>query len=1307
MVAPQPTPLVTIRITDLRARCDGLMLTDRRRLQRRISGAAKISAPEKRNKVLASIKTEIDKAADKVTARQAARPAKISYPADLPITNRRQELLDTIRDNQVVIVAGETGSGKSTQLPKLCLELGRGVGGFIGHTQPRRIAARSIATRVAEELGSTVGELVGFTVRFSDQVGDTTMIKLMTDGILLNEVHRDRRLSRYDTIIIDEAHERSLNIDFLLGYLKNLLPKRPDLKVIITSATIDTERFSAHFSDAPVVEVSGRTYPVEILYRPLDDPTQPEPRDQPQGISDAVVELFTEKDGDILVFCSGEREIRDAADTLEDLGLRHTEIVPLYGRLSAGEQNRVFQKHTGRRIVLATNVAETSLTVPGIRAVVDAGTARISRYGRRTKVQRLPIEAISQASADQRAGRCGRLGPGVCIRLFSEDDYNSRPEFTEPEIQRTGLASVILQMAALDLGDIESFPFLDPPDSRSIRDGVALLEEVGALDLEGADPRRRLTKIGRNLARLPLDVRIGRMVLEADRNMCLSEVEVIAAALSIQDPRERPLEKEQQADQMHARFADKESDFLGWVRLWEYIRTERRARTSNQFRRLCRDEYLNYRRVREWQDIHSQLRDITDELKLHRNRKPADVDTIHKSLLSGLLSNIGKKNPDGYEYRGARGARFYISPGSTLFKHAPEWVMAAELVETSRLWAHSAVGIPPEWAEEVGAHLVKRSHSDPWWDAKRGSAVAKESVTLYGIPLQTDRVVQFGRYDQAASRELFIRHALVAGEWDTTHRFATHNYDRIDEVLEMEARERRTNLLIDDDTLVEFFSERIPDDITTTRHFDRWWRDIKESQPHLLDLHLTDLIDPEAAAPDPEAYPEVWEYGDLDLPLEYEFDPTSPADGMTVDVPLQGLVRIDPAVFEWHVPGMREELVTALIRSLPKNYRKLFAPVPDTAQTVLNRISPREGGGLLIPLRRELIRLGGTPIPIDAFDLDGLPAHLRPIFRIIDESGTPIATGPDLPQLKNLVKEETRSVVQAASHDLERTGLTSWSIGELPTVVEVAGDGPAMQAYPALVDEDESVGVRLLATPTEQDTAMWQGTIRLLLLNLPSPGKLLRPFLTPEAKQALRTGPHADQTEWVEDCLGCALGEIVVEAGGPAWDGVGFDRLLTRARDELHTRVTSVAQDSLALLVALESTEVAFNRLDEERHVAAITDIANQVGSLIYPRFLTSIGSERIPDVRRYLEAIERRIDRLPQDAVRDTTNLELVHQLEEELDRLSAAMPDEPRLMDVAWMIQEFRVSLFAQTLGTRGKVSEKRIRNLLTEIEDGGNSN
>lgn len=1292
---------MTVSISDLRGRTDGLMLADRRSLQRRISGAAKISAPQKRAKVLEGLAVEIEKAAARIETKRAARPEAISYPADLPITARRDELLETIKANQVVIVAGETGSGKSTQLPKLCLELGRGIDGLIGHTQPRRIAARSIANRVAEELHSTVGDLVGYKVRFSDQVGDKTLVKLMTDGILLNEIHRDRRLSHYDTIIVDEAHERSLNVDFLLGYLKNLLPKRPDLKVIITSATIDTERFAEHFDNAPVVEVSGRMYPVDLRYRPLLDPTQSDPRDQPQAITDAVVELFTEADGDILVFCSGEREIRDAADAVEELGLRHTEVVPLYGRLSSGEQNRVFQRHTGRRIVIATNVAETSLTVPGIRAVVDAGTARISRYGRRTKVQRLPIEPISQASANQRAGRCGRLGPGVCIRLYAEDDFNTRPEFTDPEIQRTGLASVMLQMAALDLGDIESFPFLDPPDSRSIRDGVALLEEVGAFALGGEETRRRLTKIGRRLARLPIDIRLGRMVLEADQNLCLHEVEVIAAALSIQDPRERPLAKEQQADQKHARFVDKDSDFLTWLHLWDFLRTERRARTSSQFRRLCRDEFLSYRRIREWQDIHSQLRDISDELKLHRNRKPADPEAILRSLLAGLLSHIGKKDPDGYEYRGARGARFFLSPGSTLFKRSPEWVMAAELVETSRLWARSVVALPPEWAEEIGTHLVKRSFSDPWWDPERGSAVARETVSLYGIPLQTDRVVQYGKTDPAVARDLLIRHALIAGEWQTEHSFAGHNEDRITEVLEMEARERRANLLVGDDTLVGFFADRIPDDITTVRHFDRWWRDTKTSHPHLLDLTLDDLIDPAAAQPDAQAFPEVWEYGDLGLPLEYEFDPSSPADGLTVDLPLLGLARIDPSVFEWHVPGMRLELITALIRSLPKQLRKAFAPVPETASTVLSRLDPRQDAGLLVPLRRELKRIGGFPIPVDAFDLGSLPPHLRPTFRIMDESGFVIAAGDNLAQLKSEIRDETATAVGSAGHEIEDTGLTAWSIGELPRTVQIAGTGHTVEAYPALVDEGDSVAIRLLATAGEQDAAMWQGTIRLLLLSMPSPGKLLRPMLTPEAKQALRSGPHENQTEWVDDVLGCALREIITDVGGPAWNAVEFDSLLLVARDELHPRVTEIAAVSLAVLDALQTLEIAFNRPQVQGHEAALQDIADQAAALIYPGFLTAIGSRRLPDLRRYLEAATHRIDRLPQDPLRDTQMMSRVHDLESELDRLQTALPDEPRLIEVGWMLQELRVSLFAQSLGTRIKVSSKRIRNLMTEIE------
>lgn len=1277
--------------SDLRSRLDGLPPNDRRRFRRRLAGAERIPDPERRQEVLATVADDIDASRRRINGRRAAAPHKLAYPAELPITESRQELLDTIRRHQVVIVAGETGSGKSTQLPKLCLELGRGIEGMIGHTQPRRIAARSIAERVAEELGSTVGGLVGYTVRFSDQVGDLTLVKVMTDGILLAEIHRDRNLTRYDTIIIDEAHERSLNIDFLLGHLKTLLPKRPDLKVIITSATIDTERFAEHFDNAPVVEVSGRTYPVEMRYRPLDDPTEPEPRDQPQGICDAVVDLFTEGTGDILVFCSGEREIRDAADALTELDLPHTEVLPLYARLSSAEQHRVFQPHRGRRVVLATNVAETSLTVPGIRYVVDAGTARISRYSRRTKVQQLPIEPVSQASADQRAGRCGRLGPGICIRLYSEDDFNARHEFTEPEIRRTNLASVILQMAARDLGDIETFPFLDPPDARTIRDGIALLVELGAVRPEHHGTGRWLTKLGRQLAEFPLDLRMARMVIEADRADCIKEVLVIASALAIQDPRERPVEKRQHADQLHARFRDEGSDLLSWLHLWDYLSKERRARTSNQFRRMCRDEFLNYRRVREWQDIHAQLRDVAGELGFNPNRRPATPETIHRTLLAGLLSHVGHKDPDGFEYRGGRGARFSINPGSTLFKKSPEWVMAAELVDTTRLWARGLAAVDPEWVEEAADHLIKRSHSDPWWEPERGSSMVRETITLYGLPLQTDRTVQYGQADPAGARELFIFHALVAGEWETDHAFVQHNRAMVDEVAQLEARQRRADLLADDEVVYEFFDGRIPADITSVRHFDRWWKETRRQNPHLLDLSLDVVIDPGADPVDEEAFPEAWTHGDLVMPLTYEFDPSSPTDGITVDVPIQGLDRVDPAVFEWHVPGLREELITALIRSLPKHLRKRFSPVPNTVRPLLEGLDP-DDGGLIRYLRQQLTRIGGVAIPADAFDFARLPAHLQPTFRVVDEEGSILAEGADLGALKTELKEEARATMAASGHHLEQTGLTAWSIGELPQVAELKGAVHAVKTYPALIDEGDSVGVRLLATPADQAGAMWDGTRRLLLLNLPSAGRLLRPLLTKEATEAVRGGPDATAADWAQDCLTCAVDQIMGEIGGLVWDGVAFERLLGATRDQLHETLEGVARISLQILSTLRSVRRALAGVSDAFETTT-EDIKDQLDRLIYPGFVTGVGAARLSDVHRYLQAIDRRLQQLPESSDRDRQRMASVRKLEVQHDRLRESLPDSPAVLEVAWMLQELRVSLFAQALGTRGKVSEKRI--------------
>ncbi|MGH3748481.1 MAG: ATP-dependent RNA helicase HrpA, partial [Micromonosporaceae bacterium] len=850
----------------------------------------------------------------------------------------------------------ETGSGKTTQLPKICLELGRGADGIIGHTQPRRLAARTVAERIAAELDTPLGATIGYQVRFTDKVSQTSMVKVMTDGILLNEIQRDRELRRYDTLIIDEAHERSLNIDFILGHLKQLLPRRPDLKLIITSATIDPERFAEHFSGlaqpggrpgrpAPIIEVSGRTYPVDVRYRPLPDTKDADgsTADQIQAICQAVAELRREPPGDILVFASGEREIRDTADALGKLNLPHTEILPLYARLSAAEQHRVFQAHSTSRIVLATNVAETSLTVPGIKYVIDPGAARISRYSHRTKVQRLPIEPISQASANQRKGRCGRTSDGICVRLYSEEDFDSRPEFTDPEILRTNLASVILQMTAARLGDVETFGFIDPPDARNITDGVRLLGELGALEPTrsgGGKPSRRsggsagkggplrLTRLGRRLAQLPLDPRLGRMLLEAERNSCVREVLTIVSALAIQDPRERPADQQQAADAMHRRFADPESDFLAYLNLWQHLTEQQRALSSNQFRKLCKAEFLHFLRVREWQDVHSQLRQIVKTLGMSLNEQAADSTRIHTSLLAGLLSHIGMKELDAkpqrqggkavperrkkHTYLGARNARFAVFPGSSLFKKPPPWVMAAELVETSQLWGRIVAQIEPEWVEPLAGHLVKRSHSEPHWEKKQGAVMAYEKVTLYGVPIVAQRKIHYSRVDPELSRELFIRHALTEGDWHAPHAFLTRNRALLDEVAELEHRSRRRGILVDDDVLFDFYQQRIPQDVVSARHFDSWWKQARKTEPALLDLTRSMLVTPAAEGVSDADYPDFWDVDGVRLRLTYQFEPGLQADGVTVEAPLPVLGNLDERTFTWQVPGLREELVTAL-----------------------------------------------------------------------------------------------------------------------------------------------------------------------------------------------------------------------------------------------------------------------------------------------------------------------------------------------------------------------------------------------------------
>jgi len=1231
----------------------------------------------------------------RIEARQAAVPV-IRYPEGLPVVERKDEILATIRDHQVVILAGETGSGKSTQLPKICLELGRGVRGLIGHTQPRRQAARAVAERVADELGTEVGDVVGYTVRFTDRVGDRTLVKVMTDGILLAELQRDRQLRRYDTLIIDEAHERSLNIDFILGYLRDLLPRRPDLKVIVTSATIDTERFAHHFHNAPIVEVTGRTYPVEVRYRPLiDDGDDEVERDQTTAIGEAIRELEREPAGDVLVFLSGEREIRDTAEAITALRMRDTEVLPLYARLSAAEQHRIFQPHPGRRIVLATNVAETSLTVPGIRYVVDAGTARVSRYSRRTKVQRLPIEAVSQAAANQRAGRCGRVAPGVCIRLYAEDDFDSRPEFTEPEILRTNLASVILQMASLGLGDVAAFPFVDPPDARNIADGMALLEELGALDLSEPDLRKRLTPLGRRLSGIPLDPRLARMVIEAETNGCVREVMVITSALSIQDPRERPVAKRQVADEFHARFADKDSDFLSYLHLWDYLREKQRELSSNQFRKLCRNEFLNYLRVREWQDIYSQVRQVGSGLGLRVHGEPSEPEPVHLSLLAGLLSHIGMKVEDSHEFVGARNARFSIQPGSALAKKPPKWVMAAELVETTRLWARVAARIQPEWAERVGGHLVKRTYSEPQWQRRRAGVTALERVTLHGLPIVTGRTVDYGRIDPAMSRDLFIGYALVEGDWDTHHRFVDDNRALIESVRTLEDRARRRDILVTDNALFDFFDGRVPADVVSGRHFDSWWKKQRQVDGSLLDFDRTLVIDPDAGDVDLDAFPDAWHLGDVELPLTYRFDPGAEDDGVTAHIPLPVLGALDDrSGFDWQVPGHRRELVTALIRSLPKTVRRHFVPVPDYVEAFLAAASPLDGP-LVDTLATRLTRMTGDAVRRDDFDVERLPDHLRLGFRIEDPTGRRVAFGRDLDAIRARLHGHLQAAItRAVGPTIERTGITTWDLGELPRHIDATSAGHTVRAFPALVEEGDSVAVRLFSSEREQATAMVTGTRRLLLSTLSSPLGTIDRLLKKETKLALALHRHGTAKSLLEECSAAAVDALVAEHGGPAWNTDGFGALREAIRPEFVDRTLQVVTTVGRILRARHDIEQRLDRITMTPLLPARLDVRRQLSRLTPPGFVIAAGAAHLADIERYLRAIAHRLDRLPQDPVRDADRMRRVQALEERADRLV------PGSAEVQWMLEELRVSLFAQSVGTPTRVSETRVERAINDL-------
>ena len=1371
-------------------------------------------------------------------------PEVITYPEELPVSERREDIMNAIRDNQVVIIAGETGSGKTTQIPKMCLDLGLGEKGLIGHTQPRRLAARSVAERIAEELGQKIGETVGYQVRFTSEVGEHSAIKLMTDGILLAEIQNDKLLRRYSTLIIDEAHERSLNIDFILGYLKRILPQRPDLKVIITSATIDPERFARHFSPSyvpgkgivdenlnaeereiaeailpddapPIIEVSGRTYPVEIRYRPLDeedylsDDEIEDDHDPTDGILDAIKELSKEAPGDILIFFSGEREIRDAKDAIEAMVLKsprlNYEVLPLYARLSLAEQHRVFSPGSRPRIVLATNVAETSLTVPGIKYVIDTGTARISRYSARTKVQRLPIERISQASANQRSGRCGRVSDGIAIRLYSEEDFNSRPEFTDPEILRTNLAAVILQMIAIGVvrepGDISRFPFVQPPASRAINDGVNLLRELGALTERtrrkgrGGNNSATLTAIGRAMAAFPVDPRLARMIIEGGRRGCPKEMMVLAAALTIQDPRERPADVRAEADAMHARFVDDTSDFSSFLLLWDYINEQQAALSSSQLRKMCHREFINYLRIREWQDLFAQLREMGRTANIHAsggrdiNASAHEVD-IHKSLLTGLLSHVGvkeerEKDSKGRtrgprEYLGARGTKFAIFPGSGLFKKGPDWVLSAELVETSRLWARTNAAIEPQWIEEVGKHLISVQYSEPHWSLSSGAAVAYAKGTLFGLTIYADRPVQYARVDAAAAREIFIQSALVEGQWHTQHKFYLRNQRALAEVEELEARLRRRDLRVDDSVLFAFYDARIPAHVTDVRAFDKWWKQARLEDDNFLDFNPEKLINEEAADYDDSQFPRQWvqrtDSGELTLDLRYEYAPTAGVggarteaakrDGVAVQVPILFLNQLSPEPFRWQIPGLRHELVTALIKSLPKAIRRNFVPAPDVARAACAALEEDYSPATdeLIPsLALVLRRLRGVVVEPEAFNWDAVPEHLKMGFQVRNARNKILGEGKDLRALQQQLHKEIRSALAdslgasdeamakmvalaqggsgnsggsgnasgparpgsakgakspakgtqaetgASGGVREVTGLTAFPAdmfpdGAIPRKVQRVIATQAVNGYPALVDEGSSVGLRIFPTEAEQLHAQRRGIIRLLQLQVPSPVRYVSEHLSHKEKIVFTQNPHGSIDELIRDCTVAALDHLVPHT--PIFTHAEYSELYEHVRAELIETVFDVTKLVAEILSEATALKKAIKKATSLTTMHAVSDVKAQMENLVYPGFVAQTGYDQLIHLPRYLKAAQVRLTKLGPNLHRDNQLMLTVQDLEDSYDNAVKSLPAGTIVPDalrrVNWMIEELRVSFFAQELGTAYTVSEKRIAKAQREALD-----
>ncbi|WP_171037444.1 ATP-dependent RNA helicase HrpA [Pseudoalteromonas sp. S558] len=1273
--------------------------------KKRLHGVKKITDENKHANALEKIAADITRSQALRDKRLAGLP-KVTYPEQLPVSQKKEIIKDAIANNQVVIIAGETGSGKTTQIPKMCLELGRGVDGLIGHTQPRRLAARTVANRIAEEMKCELGQQVGFKIRFSDQVSNNTYVKLMTDGILLAEIQQDRFLNQYDTIIIDEAHERSLNIDFILGYLKNLLPKRPDLKIIITSATIDPERFSKHFDDAPIIEVSGRTFPVDVRYNPITDINKDDMEaegDQLQGIFDAVDELCAEGPGDILIFLNGEREIRDTADALSKRNLKHTDVLPLYSRLSNAEQNRIFAPHSRRHIILSTNVAETSLTVPGIRYVIDPGTARISRYSYRTKVQRLPIEPISQASANQRMGRCGRVEAGICIRLYAEDDFLSRPEFTDPEILRTNLASVILQMLALGLGDMAQFPFVQAPDSRNISDGLSLLEELQAVKPDKRDNKTSLTVSGRELSRLPVDPRLAKMVLTAHKLGALREVIIIVAALSIQDPRERPQEKRAAANEKHGRFDDPDSDFIAFLNLWNYLEEQQSELTNGQFRKLCQKDFLAYMRLREWQDIVYQISTVCNEMGMKATSQAADGELVHKALLSGMLSHIGFKD-EKQIYKGARNSQFHIFPGSGLFKKSPKWIMSAELVETSKLYARTNAKIDINWVEPLAQHLVKRSYTEPHWEKKPGAVIAFEQQTLYGLLVVNKRRCVYSNIDPKVSRELFVRTALVEQELGLNEGFLAFNRELIEDIQVLENKSRRRDILVDEQTLFEFYDKKIPKEINNRAAFLKWYKTQKQQNKHSLHMTREELMQHGASNITEFDYPDTWQQDNIILPLAYHFDPGQAVDGVAVQIPVALLNQVQESGFDWHIPAFRHELISGLIKSLPKSLRRNFVPAPNYADAVIAAIEPMQGS-LIDALTTRLLRMTGVKVDIEAWDLTALAPHLRLQFEVRDEHDKLLARGLDLAKLKaQLQGEVTETLSKVADKGIEKSDLTQWDFGELPASYVKKQGQYEIKAYPALVDKKSAAAVELFDSEAKAQQAHQQGLRRLVLLNVPSPIKYLQQNLPNKAKLGLYFNPFGKIADLIDDCIAAGVDSLLVKHGDIR-DEKSFETVKEQIRGELGDAVVSIATQVEQVLSIAHALHKKMKGRVDLTMITAHGDIKSQLESLIFKGFVSGHGADKITDLIRYLKAIQKRLEKLPVDPNRDRLCVLELDKVAQEYKKLvnktPKGMPIPQDVTAIFWMQQELRVSLFAQTLGTPYPISSKRILNAIKEIE------